>query len=142
MTNLVYTRFHGVDHLSKKEDFPVTDWSTFDPETLPFVQGIKDTKQVRLNFQKSPKDSHNDSIILALAKWAKENGTDLDPEFGIYLKDIELADLHRRFKEKFTRLQRVYRETDGNQKEDKKMSTVYANRAKGVSNIDQSSIHM
>lgn len=110
------------------------DWPTFDPNSLPVLEGTE-TKQVRLNFAKPAKDSYNAPIILTLAKWAKANGADIEPDYGQFLKDIELADLHRRFKEKFSRLQRVFRQTDGGQAEDKKMNTVYLNRAKGVSNF-------
>lgn len=127
LTTEVFNRFHGVPQLSKHTDFPVTDWNTYNPEDLPLVEGTE-TRQVRLDWEKRPRDPHNASIIHMLAKWAKEKGADLDPEYGIYLKDIALADLDCRFKEKFSRLQRVFKKTDGGGRD-----TKFLNRAKGVS---------
>lgn len=82
---------------------------------------------MRLRFDLSAQNAHNSSIILSLVRWAKDHGADLDPEYAIYTKDIDIADLHVRFKMKFAALKKVQKGTDGSR------TNEFANRAKGVS---------
>lgn len=82
---------------------------------------------MRLRFDMPVNHLHNSPIILALTKWAKEHGADLDPEYGHYTKDIDLVDLHARFKTKFAALKKAAKGTDGAH------TNEFVNRAKGVS---------
>jgi hypothetical protein len=88
----MYQKFLGVAKLSTKSDLPVIG-ENFDPETLPFVQGSNEIRQVRFYWDRKYSDPHNHQAIITIASLAKSHGREYVSEAGGLLDIVRLGDL-------------------------------------------------
>jgi hypothetical protein len=88
----MYQKFLGVAKLSEKSDLPVIR-EGFNLQTLPFVQGSDEIRQVQFYWERKHLDPHNHQAITTIALFAKSHGREYVSEAGGLLDTVRLGDL-------------------------------------------------
>ncbi|KAK0433881.1 hypothetical protein EV421DRAFT_1741281 [Armillaria borealis] len=113
LTNQIFTMFLGVPKLGK-EDLPAMP-EPYDESALPNVHGSKEQRQIRLDWKKNSKDTHNHAALRTMSIFAKTQGVFYVSGVKELLDVITQSDLDARFDTKYAALQKVYRGTSGKQ---------------------------
>lgn len=112
------------------------DADEYDREKLPLASGLKEIRQVRLDWSKTVREStHNSAIMDEMVEWAIIHGGDLVSGVKAQLEKMSKPDVRVRFVKKFDGYRKVWRDTEhGKGKSQTRAETIqHNNRAKSVS---------